>query len=120
MKVRPSYHDCFTASQDMDVLLRGVTPFSAFQPNQPSASPKGPVSSNSLPLAGSAKRIPNAAKIGYTGTPIDKTERVFGDYIDTYTISQSVEDKATVPIYYEARLAKIDLPELTVMKVRNL
>ena len=59
--------------------------------------------------------LPHATFIGFTGTPIDFEDRstvaVFGDVIDAYTISQAVEDKATVPIYYEARLAKIDLPE---------
>lgn len=59
--------------------------------------------------------LPNASFIGFTGTPIEfddkSTPAVFGDYIDTYTISQSVEDERTVPLYYEARLAKIDLPE---------
>ncbi|MEK9725267.1 MAG: HsdR family type I site-specific deoxyribonuclease, partial [Rhodospirillaceae bacterium] len=59
--------------------------------------------------------LPNASFIGFTGTPIEFDDRstpaVFGDYIDTYTISQSVEDNATVPLFYEARLAKIDLPD---------
>ncbi|MBI4706193.1 MAG: type I restriction endonuclease subunit R [Deltaproteobacteria bacterium] len=59
--------------------------------------------------------LPNASFIGFTGTPIELDDRstpaVFGDYIDTYPIAQSVEDGATVPIYYEARLARIDLPE---------
>ena len=59
--------------------------------------------------------LPNASFIGFTGTPIEfddkSTPAVFGDYVDTYTISQAVEDGATVPIYYEARLAKIALPE---------
>lgn len=59
--------------------------------------------------------LPNASFIGFTGTPIEfddkSTPAVFGDYVDTYTISQSVEDKRTVPIYYEARLAKIKLPD---------
>jgi type I restriction enzyme R subunit len=49
------------------------------------------------------KGIPNAAKIGYTGTPIDKTERVFGDYIDKYTIRQSIDDGVTLEIVYEGR-----------------
>ena len=57
--------------------------------------------------------LPKASFIGFTGTPIasgDKnTQAVFGDYIDVYDILQSKEDKATVPIYYVARLAKIDL-----------
>ena len=57
--------------------------------------------------------LPKASFIGFTGTPIEKgdknTQAVFGDYIDVYDILQSKEDKATVPIYYEARLAKIDL-----------
>jgi len=54
------------------------------------------------------KSLPNACFLGFTGTPIDKqdrsTPRVFGPYIHTYTIQQSVEDRATVPIYYEGRL----------------
>jgi len=44
------------------------------------------------------KAIPNAARIGYTGTPIDKTERVFGDYIDKYTMRQAIEDGVTLEI----------------------
>jgi len=59
--------------------------------------------------------LPEASFIGFTGTPIEfddkSTPAVFGDYVDTYTISQSVEDGRTVPIYYEARLAKIQLPD---------
>lgn len=59
--------------------------------------------------------LPNASFIGFTGTPIEKddinTRAIFGDYIDTYDISRAVEDGATVPIYYESRLARIDLPE---------
>ncbi len=59
--------------------------------------------------------LPNASFIGFTGTPIDfedrSTQAVFGDYIDTYTIRQAVEDGATVPIYYEARLANIHLAD---------
>ena len=47
--------------------------------------------------------IPNASKIGYTGTPIDKTERVFGDYIDKYTMRQSIDDGVTLEIIYEGR-----------------
>ena len=54
--------------------------------------------------------LPNASFIGFTGTPIELTDKntraVFGDYVDIYDVSQAVEDKATVPIYYEARLAK--------------
>lgn len=49
------------------------------------------------------KGIPNASRIGYTGTPIDKTERVFGDYIDKYTMRQSIEDGVTLEIVYEGR-----------------
>lgn len=59
--------------------------------------------------------LPNASFIGFTGTPIELDDRstpaVFGDYIDTYTIRQAVEDGATVPIFYEARLARIALSE---------
>lgn len=57
--------------------------------------------------------LPNASFIGFTGTPIEKTDAntraVFGDYIDVYDIARAVEDKATVPIYYESRLAKLAL-----------
>jgi type I restriction enzyme R subunit len=59
--------------------------------------------------------LPNASFIGFTGTPIEfedkSTPEVFGQYIDKYTIRQAVDDGATVPIFYEARLAKIALPE---------
>ncbi len=59
--------------------------------------------------------LPNASFIGFTGTPIEKedvnTPVVFGDYIDIYDISRAVEDGATVPIYYESRLARIQLAE---------
>ncbi|HXN51406.1 MAG TPA: HsdR family type I site-specific deoxyribonuclease [Candidatus Acidoferrum sp.] len=49
------------------------------------------------------KGIPNSARIAYTGTPIDKTERAFGDYIDKYTMRQSIEDGVTLEIIYEGR-----------------
>ena len=49
------------------------------------------------------KAIPNATRIGYTGTPIDKTERVFGDYIDKYTMRQAIADGVTLEIIYEGR-----------------
>lgn len=59
--------------------------------------------------------LPHASFIGFTGTPIEKddvnTPLVFGGYIDVYDISRAVEDKATVPIYYESRLARIELSE---------
>ena len=57
--------------------------------------------------------VPNATFLAFTGTPISQydrdTQAVFGDYVSTYDIQQAVEDGATVPIYYESRLAKIDL-----------
>jgi len=59
--------------------------------------------------------LPQASFIGFTGTPIEKadanTRAVFGDYISVYDIQRAVEDKATVPIYYESRLAKLALDE---------
>ncbi|SFW21474.1 type I restriction endonuclease subunit R [Nitrosovibrio sp. Nv17] len=59
--------------------------------------------------------LPNASFIGFTGTPIEATDvntpAVFGNYIDIYDISRAVEDGATVPIYYESRLARIELDE---------
>lgn len=57
--------------------------------------------------------LPNASFIGFTGTPIEKsdvnTPAVFGNYVDVYDISRAVDDGATVPIYYESRLARIEL-----------
>jgi type I restriction enzyme R subunit len=65
--------------------------------------------------------LPHASFIGFTGTPIEKTDAntraVFGDYIDIYDIQRAIEDKATVPIYYEGRLAKISLDEAAKLKV---
>ena len=57
--------------------------------------------------------LPNATFLAFTGTPISKDDRdtqaVFGDYVSIYDIQQAVDDGATVPIYYESRLAKIEL-----------
>jgi type I restriction enzyme, R subunit len=65
--------------------------------------------------------LPNASFIGFTGTPIEKddvnTPAVFGEYIDVYDISRAVEDGATVPIYYESRLARIELPAAEKPKI---
>ncbi len=61
------------------------------------------------------KGIPNAARIGYTGTPIDKTERVFGDYIDKYTMRQSIEDGVTLEIVYEGRTHNAEVADQTGM-----
>ena len=59
--------------------------------------------------------VPNATFIGFTGTPVESTDintpAVFGNYIDIYDIAQAVEDGATVKIYYESRLAKVNLTE---------
>jgi len=55
--------------------------------------------------------IPNAAKIGYTGTPIDKTERVFGEYIDKYTMRESIDDGVTLEIVYEGRTHDAEIPD---------
>ena len=73
---------------------------------------------------GAARKIrnalPNATYIGFTGTPISKSDKstreVFGDYIDIYDMTQSVEDGATVPIHYESRVANIKLDE-TVLQL---
>ena len=59
--------------------------------------------------------LPNASFVGFTGTPVElrdaNTRAVFGDYISIYDIQRSVEDGATVPIYYESRLAQLALDE---------
>ena len=61
--------------------------------------------------------LPNATYIGFTGTPIEtndkSTRAVFGNYIDVYDLTQAVEDGATVKIYYESRLAKVELTRRT-------
>lgn len=65
--------------------------------------------------------LPHASFIGFTGTPVEKTDantrQVFGEHISIYDIQQAVTDKATVPIYYEGRLAKLDLPEKTLPRL---
>jgi type I restriction enzyme, R subunit len=65
--------------------------------------------------------LPNASFIGFTGTPVELTDKntraVFGDYISVYDIQRAVEDKATVPIYYESRLAKLELNETERPKI---
>ena len=65
--------------------------------------------------------LPNACFLGFTGTPIDKkdrsTLRTFGPYIDTYTIEQAVQDKATVPIFYESRLPDLQIIGKTLDQV---
>jgi type I restriction enzyme R subunit len=65
--------------------------------------------------------LPNASFIGFTGTPIEKTDAntraVFGDYISVYDIQRAVADKATVPIYYESRVAKLSLNASEIPKI---
>ena len=65
--------------------------------------------------------LPNASFIGFTGTPIEEedvnTPAVFGEYIDVYDISRGVEDGATVPIFYESRLARIEIDEAEKPKI---
>jgi type I restriction enzyme R subunit len=60
--------------------------------------------------------LPNATFIGFTGTPIEQTDKntkeIFGNYIDVYDIAQAVRDGATVPIYYESRLVRLEMDEL--------
>ena len=65
--------------------------------------------------------LPNASFVGFTGTPIElqdaNTRAVFGDYISIYDIQRAVEDRATVPIYYESRLAELTLDESEKPKI---
>lgn len=68
--------------------------------------------------------LPNATYLGFTGTPIESTDTntpaVFGNYIDVYDIAQAVEDGATVRIFYESRLAKVNLSEVGKQLVEDL
>ena len=65
--------------------------------------------------------LPQASFIGFTGTPIEKTDAntraVFGDYISIYDIQRAVTDKATVPIYYESRISKLSLNAAAMPKI---
>jgi type I restriction enzyme, R subunit len=65
--------------------------------------------------------LPGASFIGFTGTPIEKTDAntraVFGEYISIYDIQRAVADKATVPIYYESRIAKLALNDAKLPKL---
>lgn len=65
--------------------------------------------------------LPNASFIGFTGTPVELTDKntraVFGDYIDVYDMTRAVDDGTTVKIFYESRIAKLDLPEEMKPKV---
>jgi type I restriction enzyme R subunit len=61
------------------------------------------------------KALPYASRIGYTGTPIDKTEKVFGDYIDKYTMGQSIEDGVTLEIVYTGRTHNAEVSDQTAM-----
>ncbi len=65
--------------------------------------------------------LPHASFIGFTGTPIESNDRntqaVFGNYVDIYDIQQAVNDRATVPIFYESRLAKVHFEENEKVKL---
>lgn len=65
--------------------------------------------------------LPNASFIGFTGTPIESQDRntqaVFGNYVDIYDIQQAVNDRATVPIFYESRLAKVHFEDEEKVKL---
>lgn len=67
--------------------------------------------------------LPNASYIGFTGTPVSSTDRntreVFGDYIDIYDMTQSVEDGATRPVYYESRVVKLNLDPEVLKQIDN-
>lgn len=63
------------------------------------------------------RALPNAARIGYTGTPIDKTEQVFGDYIDKYTMRESIDDGVTLEIVYEGRTHNAEVGDQKAMDV---
>jgi len=113
--------------------------FTTIQKFMPTAESRGPLSDrhNIVVIADEAHRsqydfidgyarhmrdsLPNASFIGFTGTPIEHTDAntraVFGDYISIYDIQQAVEDGATVKIYYEGRLAKLDLDEKEKPKI---
>lgn len=63
--------------------------------------------------------FPNATYVGFTGTPIDETIHVFGEVVDTYTMQESKDDKITVPIAYEPRLARVILNDEQARDIEN-
>ena len=64
------------------------------------------------------RAMPQAARVAYTGTPIDRTETTFGDYIDKYTMRQSIEDGTTLEIVYEGRTHNAEVPDKPGMDTR--
>ena len=67
--------------------------------------------------------LPNATFVGFTGTPVETddkdTRAVFGDYVSVYDIQDAVDDGATVPIYYESRLAKLDINQAEIEQLSD-
>jgi type I restriction enzyme R subunit len=67
--------------------------------------------------------LPHATFVGFTGTPVEKddkdTRAVFGDYVSIYDIQDAVDDGATVPIYYESRLAKLDINQAQIEQLND-
>ncbi|WP_439794992.1 type I restriction endonuclease subunit R, partial [Turicimonas muris] len=63
--------------------------------------------------------FPNATFVGFSGTPLDETIQVFGGIVDSYSMQQSVEDGITVPLHYEARLARVFLNENQVKEIED-
>ncbi len=67
--------------------------------------------------------LPNATFVGFTGTPVETddkdTRAVFGDYVSVYDIQDAVDDGATVPIYYESRLAKLNINQAEIEQLSN-
>lgn len=67
--------------------------------------------------------LPNATFVGFTGTPVEAddkdTRAVFGDYVSVYDIQDAVDDGATVPIYYESRLAKLDINRVEIEQLSD-
>ncbi|MDK9687882.1 HsdR family type I site-specific deoxyribonuclease [Halomonas sp. LC1] len=65
------------------------------------------------------RSLPNATYVGFTGTPIDATLDVFGEVVDSYTMSESVNDEITVRIVYEGRAAKVTLDDARLREIEN-
>lgn len=67
--------------------------------------------------------LPNATFVGFTGTPVERDDKdtrgVFGDYVSIYDIQDAVDDNATVPIYYESRLAKLDINQAAIEQLNE-
>ena len=124
---RCAVHPTLSEAANIFVMVDEAAPHAVPQPRSApsirgaSALARCLDTSGDTATANMRQALPNACFLGFTGTPIDKKDRstlqTFGPYIDTYTIEQAVEDRATVPIFYESRLPELQVIGQTIDQV---